>query len=314
MSEGTVLVADPIGGDVSVIAATLAAHGFSTMTPALEEHWHDLADRADGLIVNLVTVDAPAFARLTRCRVIARLGVGINNIDTTAARARNVVVTNVPDYCREEVSDHALALILTMVRKIPLAYSDIQRGVWDQLGYRPIRRLNTLTLGLVGFGRLAQALARKARALGMRVIACDPYATRDPVGEVPLVPFHTLLGEADVLSLHVPLASETRGMIGHAEIRRLKSGAILINTSRGELVDEAALIAALDEGLLSAAALDVVAVEPLAATSPLLGRPNVLLTPHMAFYSEESLIDLQRTAAEDVAHTLSGRAPRYRAA
>lgn len=314
MSAGTVLVADPVGGDASVIGATLAAHGFSMMTPAHGDSWQGLADRADGLIVNLVSVDAAAFARLTRCRVIARLGVGINNIDLATARTRGIVVTNVPDYCREEVSDHALALILALVRKLPLAHADVERGVWNQLGYRPIHRLNTLTLGLVGYGRLAQALARKAGALGLRVIAHDPYAASDPETLVKLVPLDALLCEADVVSLHVPLVAETRGLMGRAQIRKMKSGAILVNTSRGELIDEAALVEALDERHLAAVALDVFAHEPLPANSPLHGRPNVLLTPHMAFYSEESLEELQRTAAEDVVRALSGQTPRYRAA
>ena len=308
------LVTDPIGGDASVIETALAAHGFSTLLPASGESWQALADRAEGLIVNLVQVDEAAFARLTRCRVIARLGVGINNIDIATARTRGIVVTNVPDYCREEVSDHALALILALVRKLPLAHADVQRGLWNQLGYRPIHRLNTLTLGLIGHGRLAQALARKAGSLGLRVIAHDPYAAPDPASQVRLVPLRALLGEADIVSLHVPLVAETRGMIGCAEIRQMKSGAILVNTSRGELIDESALAQALDERHLSAAALDVFANEPLPTNSLLQGRANVLLTPHIAFYSEESLEELQRTAAEDVARALSGLAPRYRAA
>jgi D-3-phosphoglycerate dehydrogenase len=314
MSLGTVLVTDPVGGDVSVISAALESHGLRTITPHHAGSWLELAEKADGLIVNLACVDAQALDRLTRCRVIARLGVGINNIDVAAARNRNIVITNVPDYCREEVSEHALALILAMVRKLSSAAADVQRGVWDQLGYRPIRRLSTLTLGLVGFGRIAQTVAGKAAALGMRVITHDPYAapTIDP--HVARRSFHELLSEADVVSLHAPLVPETKEMIGREQLRTMKAGAILINTSRGELIDESALIAALDEGHLGAAALDVVSVEPLPAQSPLRNRRNVLITPHMAFYSEQSLIDLQRTAAEDVARLLSGQTPKYRAA
>lgn len=315
MSADTVLVTDPIGGDASAIAATLAAHGISTITPSRGQHWHELAETADGLIVNLATVDAAAFDHLTRCRVIARLGVGINNVDVATARTRSVVVTNVPDYCREEVSDHTLALILAMGRKLPIANANVQRGVWDQLGQRPIRRLKTLTLGLVGFGRIAQAVARKASAFGMRVIAYDPFLSpASAPGSVELVPLPELLGAADVISLHVPLLADNNNLIGRTQFDQMKSGAILVNTSRGELVDEAALCAALDANHLSAAALDVAAVEPLAAGSSLRGRANVLLTPHMAFYSEESLIDLQRTAAEDVARVLSGNVPVHRIA
>lgn len=311
MSGKTVVLTDPIDADPSIIAATLAGHGLITVSPGPDENWLDHAWRADGLIVNLARIDAEAIDRLTRCKVVARLGVGINNIDVTAARARNIIVTNVPDYCRAEVSDHALALILALLRKLPLANTDVQRGIWKQLSYRPIRRLSALTLGLIGLGRVAQALAMKAQALGMRVIAHDPYSKS---GDIPLLELDLLLSQADVVSLHAPLVPETRRMINAETLKRMKRDAILINTSRGELVDEATLADALDCGHLAGAALDVAAIEPLPMDSPLRGRSNVLLTPHMAFYSEESLNDLQRTAAEEVACILSGEAPRHRAA
>jgi D-3-phosphoglycerate dehydrogenase len=314
LSLGTILVTDPIGGDASPIAQVLLANDYSMLVPGANEVWHDLAVAADGLIVNLAVIDAAAFARLTRCRVIARLGVGIDNIDLATARSRGIVVTNVPDYCREEVSDHALALILSMIRKIPIANADVQRGCWNQLAYRPIRRINGIALGLIGFGRVAQALARKAVALGMRVIASDPYAHSSAACPVQLVDLDSLLTEADVISIHAPLTPQTRGLIGYDVLRKTKRGAVLVNTSRGELVDESALIAALDDGRLAGAALDVIAGEPLAGDSPLRGRTNVLVTPHMAFYSEESLEELQRTAAEDVVRTLSGKSPRHRVA
>jgi D-3-phosphoglycerate dehydrogenase len=226
---------------------------------------------------------------------------------------RGIEVINVPDYCREEVSDHALALILAMVRRLPRANADIQRGDWDQLRYRPIHRVNTLTLGLIGFGKIAQALARKAAALGMRIVANDPYAPPTLATTVTRLERDLLLGEADVVSLHVPLSNQTKGLIGDEALSRMKPGAILINTSRGELIDENALIGALDRGGISGAALDVTAIEPLPASSRLRGRSDVLLTPHMAFYSEESLQELQHTAADDVALFLTGQAPRNRA-
>lgn len=312
MSRGTVLVTDPIGGDASIISAVLAENDLSTITPTSGQHWHQLAAEADGAIVNLVAISMDAFAHLRRCHVIARLGVGVDNVDLRAARERGVVITNVPEYCREEVSDHALALMLALIRKIPSANADIAEGRWDQLRYRPIRRLSTMVLGLIGYGRLAQAFAKKAASLGMRVIASDPYARTDSGQPVTLVDLSTLFSQADVVSLHVPLTNETRGMIDATALAKMKPRAFLINTSRGELVDESALAVALDDGQLGGAGLDVVAREPLDASSPLRRRHNVLLTPHMAFYSEDSLIELQRTAAEDVARVLNGQSPRHR--
>jgi D-3-phosphoglycerate dehydrogenase len=269
---------------------------------------------ADGLIVNLARIDAASFERLSRCRVIARLGVGFNNIDVENARRRNIIVTNVPDYCREEVSDHALALMLTLARSISVANFDVQRGEWDQLRYRSIKRISAITLGLIGLGRLATALARKARALEMSVIAYDPFVTPDAASSIDMVTIDELLKRADVISLHAPLNENTRGLLGAKAFEKVKRGTILVNTSRGELVDEQALAAALDSGNLSGAALDVFSSEPLDARSPLRGRPNVLLTPHMAFFSEQSIRELQQTAADDVVRVLSGETPRHRIA
>lgn len=314
MSAATVLVTDPIDGDVSVIADTLDALGLATLTPNSGRQWLELADRADGLIVNLAQIDVNALNRLTRCKVIARLGVGINNIDIRAAKERDIVVTNVPDYCRDEVSEHALGLTLALVRRLFQAASDVQRGEWHQLGYRPVRRLSGMTLGLVGFGRIAQSFAKKAMGVGLRVVTSDPYV---PLGIEPLVQrlaLPELLAQADIVSMHAPLGAETKGMIDRDSLARMKRGVILINTSRGELIDEKALAQALDSGHVAGAGLDVVCVEPLPLESALRNRPNVLITPHIAFYSEESLVSLQKTAAEDVARLLSGQAPRFRAA
>jgi D-3-phosphoglycerate dehydrogenase / 2-oxoglutarate reductase len=219
----------------------------------------------------------------------------------------------VPDYCRQEVSDHTIALILCMVRKITEINADVQRGAWKQLGYRPIHRLSSLTLGLVGFGRLGKAVASKASALGFRVIASDPHI-KDRSGSVELMSLEALLQRADVISVHAPLLSDTKGLIGPAEFAQMRCGALIVNTSRGELIDEGALVQALDAGTISGAALDVFCGEPLPLDSSLRGRDNVILTPHIAFYSEESLVDLQEAAAEDVARVLKGEAPLHRVA
>lgn len=314
MSSGTVLVADPIDGDVSIIAQKLTSLGFSTLSPTPEQPWLDLAERADGLIVNLAVVDANALSRLSRCKVITRLGVGINNIDIATAKERNIVVTNVPDYCRHEVSEHALGLMIALVRKLVEASADVQRGDWHQLGYRPVRRLSGMTLGLVGFGRIAQSVAQKAMALGMRVVTSDPYVPDTVEPSVQRLSLRDLFEQSDIVSLHAPLVPETRGLIGRASLAQMKRGVFLINTSRGELIDESALAEALDSGQVAGAGLDVLCAEPLQKASPLRGRANVIITPHMAFYSEDALVLLQITAAEDVARFLSGLAPKFRAA
>jgi D-3-phosphoglycerate dehydrogenase / 2-oxoglutarate reductase len=314
MNSGTVLVTDPIDGDVSIIAQKLMSLGFATLSPSPNQSWLELAEHADGLIVNLDVVDPNALAKLTRCKIITRLGVGINNIDIAAAKARSIVVTNVPDYCRHEVSEHALGLMLALVRKLVQASADVQRGHWHQLGYRPVRRLHGMTLGLVGFGRIAQSLANKAMGLGMRVVTSDPYVPGHVEPSVQRLTLNELFLHADIVSLHVPLVPETRGMIGRESLERMKAGVILINTSRGELIDESALAKALDSKHLAGAGLDVLCAEPLPRESPLRDRANVIITPHMAFYSEDSLVSLQITAAEDVARFLSGQEPKFRAA
>lgn len=316
MTLPKVLVTDPVGDDPSLLGTYLADAGLEMLVPAQsgawrEGGWRELAPAADALIVNLVSLDAATLEALPRCRAIARLGVGTDNIDLAAARARGIIVSNVPDYCVEEVSDHALAMILASVRKLAPATRDIERGIWEQLRYRPIRRLREQTLGLLGLGRLARALAAKAQALGMRVIAHDPHAR---AVAVEMVSLEELLATCDILSLHAPALPETRHIIGRAALAAVKPGLVLVNTSRGELVDEAALAEALDLGRVSAAALDVFDGEPLDLSSRLRGRANVILTPHMAFYSEQSLAELQAKAVEDIVLALRGEQPIRRVA
>ena len=255
---------------------------------------------------------APLIRSLRRCRIIARYGVGVDTIDLDAASAAGIMVTNVPDYCVQEVSDHALALILTLARGIGRAMLSTRQGAWDLGAVRPLRRLEGQTLALLGFGRMGRAVAEKARPLGFRIIAYDPYLPADVIrksGAEP-VDLDTALGEADYLSVHVPLSDETRHLIDSAALERMKPTAYLVNTSRGGIVDTEALVEALQAGKLAGAALDVLEQEPPPADLELLQMPNVILTPHTAFYSEESLIELQTKAAEEVVSVISGKAPR----
>jgi D-3-phosphoglycerate dehydrogenase len=280
---------------------------------ATEEAIAAAAEQADALLVTYAPVTGALIERLTRCRVIARFGIGVDNVDVAAATRAGIVVTRVPDYCIDEVSDHALALLLALARKIPEADRHVKRGQWAVAPLAPIRRVRGKVLGLVGFGQIPRALAPKARALGLTVLAYDPYVPRDDMARagVDQVSFEELVARSDFVSIHAPLLPETRHLFNADVFRRMKTTAYLINTARGPLIDELALVDALERGELAGAALDVLAQEPPPADSPLLRSDKVILTPHAAFYSEESLEELQRKAAEEVVRVLTGAPPRH---
>ena len=272
-----------------------------------------VARDADAVLVTYAKLPGDLLRELKRCKVIGRFGLGVDNIDIPAAASLGITVTYVPDYCMQEVSDHAMALLLSLARKVPLSNKLVQSGRWEVPPVVPIHRLSGRVLGLVGFGNIPRTLAPKAKAFGLRVVTHDPYVPADVLGKagVESVGFDELLAMADFVSIHAPLLPATRGLFNAEVFRKMKKGALLINTARGPLVDEAALIAALDSGQLGGAALDVVTSEPLAKDSKLLGRDNVVLTPHTAFYSVEALNELQTKCATDVARVLSGEPPVY---
>ncbi len=209
---------------------------------------------------------ATCCAQLGRCKAIGRFGLGVDNIDIPAAAELGITVTYVPDYCMQEVSDHAMALLLALVRKVPLSNKLVQSGRWEVPPIVPIHRLSGRVLGLVGFGNIPRALAPKAKAFGLRVVTHDPYAPADVLATAGVegVGFDQLLGMSDFVSIHAPLLPATRGLFNAEVFRKMKTGAFLMNTARGPLVDEEALVAALDSGHLGGAALDVVTTEPLA--------------------------------------------------
>jgi len=268
---------------------------------------------ADAILVTYAKLPAELLRQLTRCKAIGRFGLGVDNIDVKTAAELGIAVTYVPDYCMHEVSDHAMALLLALSRKIPLSNTLVQGGRWEMPAVVPIHRLAGRVLGLVGFGNIPRALTPKAKAFGLRVITHDPYVAPAALvaAGVEGVGFDRLLEISDFVSVHAPLLPATRGLFNADVFTKMKKGAVLINTARGPLVDEDALVAALDKGQLGGAALDVVTTEPLARDSKLLGRDNVILTPHTAFYSVEALVELQTKCAADVAHVLSGEPPVY---
>jgi D-3-phosphoglycerate dehydrogenase len=277
-----------------------------------EEEIIALAKAADGVLNCYAKMTARVIAELKGCRIIARYGIGVDNVDLGAATRAGIVVTNVPDYCVDEVSDHSLAVFLALARRVVAADLAVKGGTWDVVAHKGIQRLRGQKLGLLGFGKTARALAAKAQALGMQVLAVDPFVEAAAMARlnVRATDMDTLLSEADAVSVHVPLSPETRGIIGERALARMKPTAFLINTSRGGIVDERALAAALTAGRLAGAALDVLEKEPPPPDHPLRQAPNIILTPHLAFYSREAVVELQTKAAEEVARALRGEPPR----
>jgi D-3-phosphoglycerate dehydrogenase / 2-oxoglutarate reductase len=272
-----------------------------------------VARDADAVLVTYAKLPGELLRQLPRCKAIGRFGLGVDNIDIKAAAELGITVTYVPDYCMHEVSDHAMALLLALARKIPLSNALVQAGRWEMPAVVPIHRLAGRVLGLVGFGNIPRALAPKAKAFGLRVVTHDPYVSPAALAAAGVegVSFEQLLAISDFVSIHAPLMPATRGLFNAEVLGKMKPGAFLINTARGPLLDEDALVAALDTGHLGGAAFDVVAVEPLPKDSKLIGRDNVILTPHTAFYSVEALNELQTKCAADVARVLSGEKPVY---
>ncbi len=272
-----------------------------------------VARDADAILVTYAKLTRELLMQLTRCKAIGRFGLGVDNIDLVAAKEKNIAVNYVPDYCIREVSDHAMALLLALIRKIPFSNKLVQGGRWEMPAVVPIRRLEGTVLGLVGFGNIPRLVAPKAKAFGMKVVAFDPFAKPAlfKSAGVESVDFDTLLKTSDYISVHAPLTPQTRGLMNASAFAKMKKGAYIVNTARGPLIDEASLIAALDSGQIGGAGLDVVVAEPLAKDSALLGRDNVIITPHTAFYSIEALEELQSKCASDVARVLSGEKAVY---
>jgi D-3-phosphoglycerate dehydrogenase / 2-oxoglutarate reductase len=269
---------------------------------------------ADAILVNLFPMTAEIIGGLTKCRVISRYGVGYDNVDVDAATARGIWVARVPDYCFEDTADHALALLLGCIRRIVYRDRMIRQGKWNLYRDQPSYRTTGRTLGIIGYGNAGRCLHRKVLGFGFgQVLVHDPNVRSSIIRAAGGVPadLDTLLAQSDYISVHVPLDEETRHMIGRRQLSAAKKGAILINTSRGPVLDEAAVADALRDGQLSAAGLDVFEREPLPADSPLRSLENVILTDHAGWYSEESERELKTKAAQNVAAVLSGGAPVY---
>ncbi|HDI6153191.1 TPA: C-terminal binding protein, partial [Escherichia coli] len=278
---------------------------------SLEEKLRQVSN-ADAIMVREATVSRPMIEAMQQCRVIVRYGVGVDNIDSQAAKEKGIYVANVPDYGSEDVAEHALALLLAATRRIATRSRDVRDGQWGIGQREPMFRLAGKILGVVGFGRISRCFVQKASGIGFkRILVVDPLLTDEQASQagVTRVNLDTLCREADFISLHAPLTPDTHHLIGEAELAKMKPSAVLVNTSRGGLIDEQALINALLQQRIFAAGLDVFESEPLSAKSPLLQMDNTLCTDHTAWFTEESVVELQSKAAHEVRRAFEGEHP-----
>ena len=255
-------------------------------------------------------ITADVMAQMPKCKIIARYGIGVDTIDLDAATAAGIIVTNNPTYCIEEVAEHTMALLLASARKVAFYDRQVRSGRWEVPPGKPLYRVAGRTLGLVGFGNIARQVAVRAASFGMRVVFADPYINEgqfDAPGTK--LELSELLRDADFVSLHPPLTPQTRKMISDDALSRMKSTAVLINCARGPIVDTEALVRALDAKKIAGCALDTTDPEPLPDPHPLRGRENVILNPHVAWYSEQALVGLQAGAPSEVKRVLSGEWP-----
>jgi D-3-phosphoglycerate dehydrogenase len=312
-SEHVVIVADCDHKTIEIERGVLAdvCKNIPLLACRTEDEVIDQCAAAEGLIIMYAPITRRVISHLTKCKIIARYGVGVDTIDLKAAAEHGIIISNVPDYGTNEVADHALAMMMALTRNILKANATVKSGVWDFRLMQPIHRLQEQTLGVIGIGRIGGAMARRAHGIGMKVIACDPYVGRERVPDyVTLMSLDELMQKSDVVSVHCPLTDETRMMLGDKVLRRMKPTAYLVNTARGSIVDEAVLDDMLAGKKLAGAAMDVLMKEPPAG-NPLFRHDNFIVSPHMAWHSDSSVVDLKRKAAEEVRRVVRGEAPLY---
>ena len=254
-------------------------------------------------------ITAEVMARMPKCRIIARYGIGVDTIDLDAATQAGIIVTNNPTYCIEEVAEHTMALVLACARRVAVYDRLVRGGRWELPPGKPLFRLSGRTLGLVGFGNIARQVAVRAAAFGMRILFADPVVEEGAEFPGKKMELHGLLQASDFVSLHPPLTAQTRKMINDEALSHMKPSAFLVNCSRGPIVDTDALVRALDAKKIAGCALDTTDPEPLPDPHPLRGRENVIVTPHVAWYSEQALVGLQAGAPGEVRRVLTGEWP-----
>lgn len=309
----TVLVTDHPAPTTAIEATLLASIQARLIVAETgdEAELLSLAPGADAILTCFKHVTPAVVRAATRLRVIGRYGVGVDNIAVDVATERGIPVTNVPVYCVDEVAEHAIALMFSLARKTATYDASIRAGGWDIKTGMPMYRIAGSTFGILGFGHIGRAVAGRALGLGMQVLASDGFAKPEDVAAagVELVELDELLTRSDIVSIHVPLNAETHHMIDAVRLARMKPTSFLINCARGAVVDLDALVVALHEGQIAGAGIDVFEPERLSVDHPLIGARNTVLTPHVAFYSEQSIAELQRIAIENVIAVLTGGTP-----
>ena len=294
---------------LSELGIEVEVHNFKDKTEAKR-----VLKKADAVLVNLFPMTKEIILSMDNCKVINRYGVGYDNVDVKAATEKGIWISRVPDYSMEDTSDHALAHLFNCVRKITYRDRMIREGKWDLHKDWPSFRIAGKTLGLIGFGNISKTLFSKVSGFGLgSILVYDPYVDDTAIikaGGTP-VPLEELLKESDYISIHAPLTEETEGMIGSSEFRLMKNSAVIINTSRGPIIDEDALYSALKEREIAAAGIDVYKTEPLPEASPLRSLDNITFTDHAGWYSEESIVELKTKAARNILEVLKGNKPVY---
>lgn len=302
------------GGDASHERATLASLNPRIVHVPDFDHPDALAalPEADAIMFTLQYVGADIMDKAPKCKILSRLGVGYDNIDIPAATARGMWVSYVPDYGVDEVAGHAIALMMEGMRGVGRLSTSVKAGKWGLGSVAPVKRMSDSVLGVLGFGRIGREAGKKAHGLGMKVLAYDPIVSAENISATGCEPasLERVLRESDYVTLHTPLSESTRHLINANTLAMMKPSAFLVNTARGGLIDEAALLDALNNGVIRGAGLDVFQKEPAPADHPLVSHPKVIATPHAAFYSEEAVRDLHIRGAEEVVRVLTGGVPR----
>lgn len=316
MARYKVVITDFGAPDNDIEQAELQASGLDIElvrlnSPSGQDLFPHVAD-ADALIVQWAKITPETIARLQKCRVMSRYGIGVDMIDLAAASERGILVCNVPDYCIDEVSTHTIGFLLMLNRRLLPQHLHVHGGKWGSPPGGTPARLSTQTLGIVGLGNIGQAVLHKARAFGLTIVAYDPYLSAERAAQlgIELVSLDTLLQRSDYVTLHCPLTDETRHLIAAAELARMKKSAFLINMARGPVVEQNALVRALSDRQIAGAALDVLETEPPDPDEPILKLDNVIVTPHISSWSDTSVIQLRRDTARNVIDVLQGTTPR----